>query len=104
MAQIPNILTPLPQKKKFSLIEILLYVILISAILYFGKTLFIPLCFSLQISFILYPICKWLQGKGVSQSISIGIALFLLSLLLVAIIYLLTTQLLGFMNEWQIIE
>ena len=57
--------TPVPfqSNKKYSVLEILQFIVLASLILYFGKTLFIPLSFSLLMSFILYPICKWMQIK-----------------------------------------
>ncbi len=87
--------------RKFSGLEILQYVILISVVLYFGKTLFIPLSFSLLISFILYPICKWMEKKGVTQSLSIFISLFTVMLLGAAIVYLLFSQMVEFSNEWQ---
>lgn len=87
--------------RKFSGLEILQYVILISVVLYFGKTLFIPLSFSLLISFILYPICKWMEKKGVNQSLSIFISLFTVMLLGAAIVYLLFSQMVEFSNEWQ---
>jgi predicted PurR-regulated permease PerM len=41
--------------KKISALKILQYIFLLSVLLYFGKTLFIPLSFAMLISFILYP-------------------------------------------------
>jgi len=98
--------SPLQSKsnEKHSTIEILWYIILISAVLYFGKSLFIPLSFSLLISFILYPICKRMEKKGINQSISIFFSIFGLTLLFAAIIYLLLEQLVAFSHEWQTLE
>lgn len=81
--------------------EILQYIVLISVILYFGKTLFIPLSFSLLISFLLYPICKWMEEKGISQSVSLSIALFSVTLFFAILIYLLIIQITAFSNEWE---
>ncbi|HQK38819.1 MAG TPA: AI-2E family transporter, partial [Flavobacterium alvei] len=67
---------PIPTNKKFSVLEILQYTVLISILLYFGKPLFIPLSFALLISFILYPVCKWMEKKGISKSISIFVSIF----------------------------
>ncbi len=69
-------------------------------ILYLGKSLFIPLSFSLLISFILYPICKWLINKGLGKSGSIFITLTLLTFLFIFLSYLLFLQLINFSNEW----
>ena len=101
MVQIIKTLVPIPPNRKFSVLEILLYIVLISIVLYFGKTLFIPLSFSLLVSFILYPICKWLKKKGVNKIVSIFLAISTIFLLLGAITLLLFMQIEGFLHEWQ---
>lgn len=100
MVQIVKTLVPLPTKGKFSVLEILQYTVLISLVLYFGKTLFIPLSFSMLISFILYPICKWLEQKGVNKIGSIALAISMIFILLGGIVYLLFSQIEGFLQEW----
>ena len=57
--------------RKISALEILQYTVFIAALLYFGKTLFIPLSFAVLISFILYPVCKKMEKKGVNKSVAI---------------------------------
>ncbi|HEY9168217.1 MAG TPA: AI-2E family transporter [Lutibacter sp.] len=104
MVQIIKTLVPIPPNKKFSVLEILLYVVLGSIVLYFGKTLFIPLSFSLLISFILYPICKWLEKKGINKMGSILLAISTIFILLGAIIYLLFSQVEGFLQEWHMFK
>jgi len=79
---------------------ILEYTVLISVLLYFGRTLFIPLSFSLLIGFILYPICKWLEKKGMSTGFAIGVSLFSLTILIAAFLFLVFTQLAEFSTEW----
>jgi predicted PurR-regulated permease PerM len=101
MKENPKIENQMSSQKKFSSLEILQYIVLIVVILYFGKTIFIPLSFSLLISFILYPICKWLEKKGVGKTIAIAISLFGLSFLLFSVFYLLFLQIASFSNEWQ---
>lgn len=102
MAEIPK--TWVPLKRKFSVLKILQYTVLISLVLYFGKTLFIPLSFSLLISFILYPICKWLEKKGVNKIGSIALAISMTFILLGAILYLLFLQIEGFLQEWHLFK
>ena len=101
MAEIPKTLVPL---KSLMVLEILQYTVLISIVLYFGKTLFIPLSFSLLISFILYPICKWLEKKGINTMGSIILAISTIFIFLGAIIYLLFSQIAGFLEEWQMFK
>jgi predicted PurR-regulated permease PerM len=88
------------ESRKLSTLEILQYVVLVSIILYFGKTIFIPLSFSLLISFILYPECRWLEKKGIEKTFAIAISLFGLSILMVIVLYLLFLQITSFTNEW----
>jgi predicted PurR-regulated permease PerM len=87
--------------RKISALEILQYTVLVSALLYFGKTLLIPLSFAMLISFILYPVCKWMEKKGMNRSVAIFISIFVVTILLGAIIYLLFSQLMEFAHEWQ---
>jgi predicted PurR-regulated permease PerM len=85
-------------------LQILLAVFLMGIILYTGRSLFIPLSFALLISFILYPICKWLEKKGFSKTMAILINLTLLTILLAAIIFLLFNQLNNFRTEWPLLQ
>jgi len=91
---------PISTNRKISGIEILQYTLLISALLYFGKTLFIPLSFALLISFILYPVCKLMEKKGINSSVAILISISGLVLLLTLIAYLFILQIIAFSNEW----
>lgn len=90
--------------KKISALEILQYTVLISIVMYFGKTLFIPLSYAMLISFILYPVCKWMESKGVNKGFAIFMSIFSVLVFFGAIIYLLLTQFIEFANEWQILK
>ena len=80
-------------------LRVLQHIVFASIILYFGKDIFIPISFSLLISFVLYPVCAWLERKGISRltSILIGITLLMLGGLLV--LALLVYQLTSFAQE-----
>ena len=95
--------TPVPfqSNRRFSVLEILQFIVLASLILYFGKTLFIPVSFSLLIGFILYPICKWMETKGINKGIAIVISILGVTLLVGAVLYLLFAQFSEFLQEWQ---
>jgi predicted PurR-regulated permease PerM len=60
-----------------------------SAILYLGRSLFIPLSFSILMSFVLYPICRWLEKKRIGKIWAIIISLFLVTVLLALVLTLL---------------
>ena len=86
--------------RKISSLEILQYTVLISVLLYFGKPIFIPLSFAILISFILYPICKLMEKKGIHKSVAIFISISGLVLLFSLIAYLFFLQIVAFSNEW----
>ncbi len=75
-------------------------VVLVLILLYFGRALFIPLSFALLISFILYPICNWLEHHKFSRTAAIGVGITLMLLLFSGLIFLLGQQLLQFSREW----
>jgi predicted PurR-regulated permease PerM len=69
-------------------------------LLYLGRSLFIPLAFSVLISFVLYPMCRWLEKKGVNRVLAIVILLIALTMLLAAVLSLLVSQFMAFGEEW----
>jgi len=71
-----------------------LQIIVFSAIiLYFGKTLFIPLFFGLLIAMVMYPICKWLEGHGWSKYFAVAACLLIVTILLAGLFIVLVWQL-----------
>ncbi|WP_152266503.1 AI-2E family transporter [Agriterribacter humi] len=61
-------------------------------ILYFGKTLFIPLFLGLLIAMILYPVCKWLEQRHFPRSAAIAVCLLIVTLLFAGVAALLIWQ------------
>ncbi|QEC70084.1 AI-2E family transporter [Panacibacter ginsenosidivorans] len=71
-----------------------LQIILFSAIiLYFGKTLFIPLFLGLLIAIVMYPVCKWFEKHGWSRYLAIAACLLIITLLFSSLFILLAWQL-----------
>jgi predicted PurR-regulated permease PerM len=85
-------------------LRILQATVLVSAILYFGRALFIPLSFALLLSFVLYPVCSLLERKGMSRLGATLIAVFFLMLLGSGVVILLVQQFLSFLKEWPVIS
>lgn len=91
---------PILSRRQYSLQELLQIIILLAVILYFGKALFIPLSFSVLISFLLYPICHWIEKKGVNRSLSIAIVITMVMVLIAFVFFILVLQLNDFISEW----
>ncbi|MEN0056379.1 MAG: AI-2E family transporter [Mucilaginibacter sp.] len=59
----------------------------------------IPLAFSAFIAILLNPICNWLQSKKVPKIASIIIAMFIATVLIIALFYFLSTQIIQFSDS-----
>lgn len=62
---------------------------IVLAVLYFGRSLFIPMSFGLLIAAICYPFCKWLEARKFNRSLAVTISLSLIVLLFGGLIVLL---------------
>jgi predicted PurR-regulated permease PerM len=85
-------------------LQMLQYIVYGSVILFFGRDIFIPISFALLISFILYPVCTWMQRRGAGKLTAIIIALSLLVVIGLLLITLLVTQALSFLREWPALQ
>jgi len=71
-----------------------LQIVFISVLLlYFGKSLFIPLSFGLLIAFIAYPLCKWLENRHWPRSLAIGLIILVILILFLPLLGLLGYEL-----------
>ena len=71
-----------------------LQIVFISVLLlYFGKSLFIPLSFALLIAFISYPLCKWLENRHWPRSLAIGLIILVILILFLPLLGLLGYEL-----------
>lgn len=77
---------------------------LVLVLMYFGRILFIPLFFALLVSFIIYPVCRWMENKGISRGVAIGISMLIASVPLAAIIFILIMQLSHISQQWPFIS
>ncbi len=62
-------------------------------LLYFGQSLFVPMCFGLLIAMVLYPVCKWLEERIQNRTLAISICLAILIIVFAALLLLLIWQL-----------
>ena len=93
-----------PSRETNTYLRYLQYLVYGSIVLYFGKDLFIPLSFSLLISFVLYPICAWFEKKRMGRLMAIVISLTMLILFGLLLAALLVYQFFAFVDEWPVIQ
>lgn len=90
----------LRESNKDFYLRIIQYIFFSSALLYFGRDVFILLSFALLISFVLYPVCSWFEKKRVPRMVAILISLLLLLIPLCGLIVLFINQFALVRNEW----
>lgn len=88
---------PLPFYAKFSLT--LLSIVLLGVIIYIGRDILIPLCFSIVLSFLLLPINNWLVKKGLPQVPSMILSILVAVLFIAGIVYFLSVQIAAFTDD-----
>jgi predicted PurR-regulated permease PerM len=76
------------------------YVLVASLLLYLGRDFLVPVSLSVLISFILFPICSWLEKKGVGRMAAAVLGVTLIVLLFVSLVALLVWQVVAFFDEW----
>lgn len=77
------------------LLQTLLIILVTGLILYFGSSVLIPLSFGLFISLLLYPVCSWLERKGMGRALAILISLLSLLIPIGFLVTVLILQILG---------
>lgn len=82
-----------------SLLKWLLITLIVCLLMYFGAVLFVPMLFGLLIAFVMYPLCLWLELRGIRKYLAITICLTIILALFFALIYLLSWQLQLFKQE-----
>jgi len=85
-------------------LSVLQYIVFGSIILFFGRDVFIPISFALLISFVLYPVCAWLERRGMRRLLAISIAISLMIVAGLLILALLIYQFMSFLNEWPTLQ
>src|SRR5665213_199746 len=80
-----------------------LLTLITAVIMYFGKTLFIPLFFGLLIAMIMHPISKWLEHRGWSKSLAIAACILIVTVFIFLLLALLIWQLNVFRNDTPVI-
>jgi predicted PurR-regulated permease PerM len=78
---------------------ILLMLALIGLIIYIGQDIIVPLAFAILLAVLLLPFNNYLERKGVSRVFAIIFSLLLFIVISSGIIYFLSSQIAGFMND-----
>jgi predicted PurR-regulated permease PerM len=89
---------------KISANQFLLFFVLLSVVLYFGRELLVPIVFSAFFAMLLAPICRWLEGKGVGRVPATIICVFILLVALLGIFAIVVGELTSFIDDLPTIQ
>ena len=87
-----------------TILQVFQYVVFGSILLYFGQDVLIPITFASLISFILYPVCVWMEQKGIGRLMAIITSISLLIIVGLFVVTLLIYQFMSFLNEWPALQ
>lgn len=74
-----------------------------AALLYFGKTLFIPMFFGLLVAIVMYPACKKLESRSWSRTMTTTLSIVIVVVLFSIVLGLLAWQVNAFWKDWPLI-
>jgi predicted PurR-regulated permease PerM len=96
--------TPNNQIAQTKYLQTATMVLVVCLLLYFGRSLFIPLSFSLLIACVLYPICAWFEKKGMNRTVAITLSMLLLVILGGGVVTLMFFQIGSFFSDWPALQ
>ncbi|HEY3402029.1 MAG TPA: AI-2E family transporter [Ohtaekwangia sp.] len=82
----------------------LLSAILLTIVLYFGKTVIVPIMFAALLAMLMAPICRWLDAKGVNRVISCLTCVFILLITLLIVLGVTVGEIVMFAQDLPQIE
>lgn len=85
-------------------LRILALFILVFVVLFFGKTVLVPLTFGAILAMLLLPLCQWLQRRGLNNGISSALSVIALLVMVGGIITLLQYQVSDLIQDLSKIE
>src|SRR5688572_10712322 len=92
---VSQVRSPFYQKLCFTLVSIAL----LSLALFYAKGIILPILFAILLSMLLLPVTAFLSRKKLPRSLSIILPLFLSIVVIVAIVYFLSNQILNFADD-----
>jgi predicted PurR-regulated permease PerM len=77
----------------------LLCIVLVAGILFFGRIFLVPVTFAILLSFLMLPICKYLDRRGLHRAISVLLCVLILLITICTIAGIVGLQFLSFVED-----
>ncbi|MBA2499043.1 MAG: AI-2E family transporter [Chitinophagaceae bacterium] len=84
--------------------QFLLFWILLTIVLYYGKVILIPVTFAIMLAMLMSPVCLWLDGKGIKRVFSTIFCLLILIIAFALVIWILAVYVTSFTHQIPLFE
>lgn len=84
--------------------QVLLFWILLTVVLYYGRVILIPATFAAILAMLMSPVCSWFDKKGFHRVASTIICILILLIVFVFVTVVLIAQVTSFQNDFPLIE
>lgn len=82
----------------------LLFIILITVVLYFGKPLLVPLTLGALLAMLMAPVCRAMDERGLHRSLSSALCILVLLLAILAVLGVVVAQIASFLEDINLLE
>lgn len=92
---------------KFQLLKVnqfLLFWVLLTVILYYGKVILIPVTFAIMLAMLMAPVCRWLDDRGFHRILSTLVCILILLLIFLFILWIIGRQVMSFNEQIPLFE
>lgn len=92
------------QAKSYPSIQFLLFTVLLTVVLFYGKELLLPLVYAAFFAMLMAPVCRWLEDKNVNRIIAVVICVFIVLIILLGIFAVIVGEVTSFTDDLPVIE
>src|SRR5688572_1741244 len=85
-------------------LRVILFVVLLLTLLYFGKPVLVPVCFGALLAMLFAPLCRWMESKGRARWFGPLLSVIILAVFVAGVVLLLTWQFSDLSKDLQGIE
>jgi len=92
------------QAKGYPAIQFLLFSVLLSIILYYGRELLLPIVYAAFFAMLMAPLCRWLEKKKINRIVAVIICVFIVLIALLGIFTVIVAEATSFTDDLPLIQ
>lgn len=92
------------QAKDYPAIQFLLFSVLLTIILYYGREFLLPIVYAAFFAMLMAPLCRWLESKKVNRIVAVIICVFIVLITLLGIFAVIVAEATSFTDDLPMIQ